>query len=165
MLGAMLLLSNEFSRLSGQPLGTLLALGAAASWGFGTVLMKRTRLDMPTISLTFWMLSFTTLCMAILSVSLELPQAHWPTASAWMSIVYNAAIIFGFAHVVWFRLARTLPPAASSLSVMFIPVLGTFSGAWILGETPHWQDYAAIVLILGAMSTVMFQRPASQEAS
>jgi drug/metabolite transporter (DMT)-like permease len=48
---------------------------------------------------------------------------------------------------------------------MFIPVLGTFSGAWILGETPHWQDYAAIVLILGAMSTVMFkpkQNPATE---
>ena len=126
---------------------------------------SRTHLEMPTISLTFWMLSFTTLCMAVLSFSLELPQIHWPSTSGWLAIIYNAAIIFGFAHVVWFRLARTLPPAASSLSVMFIPVLGTFSGAWILGETPHWQDYAAIVLILGAMSTVMFQRPASQEAS
>jgi hypothetical protein len=28
-----------------------------------------------------------------------------------------------------------------------------------LGEEPHWQDYVAIVLILGAMSTVMFRRP------
>ena len=165
MSGALLLLSSEFSRLSGQPIGTLLALGAAAGWGFGTVLMKRTRLEMPTISLTFWMLGFTTLCMAVLALVFELPQIRWPNVPEWLAILYNAAIIFGFAHVVWFRLARILPPAASSLSIMFIPVLGTFSGAWILGELPHWQDYAAIVLILGAMSTVMFKRPESQDAS
>jgi drug/metabolite transporter (DMT)-like permease len=48
---------------------------------------------------------------------------------------------------------------------MFIPVLGTFSGAWILGETPHWQDYAAIVLILGAMSTVMFKPKPNAETT
>ena len=165
MSGAALLLSSEFSRLSGQPLGTMLALMAAAGWGFGTVLMKRTRLDMPTISLTFWMLSFTTLVMGLLALSFELTQMRWPNLSESLAIIYNAAIIFGFAHVVWFRLARILPPAASSLSIMFIPVLGTFSGAWLLGETPHWQDYAAIVLILGAMSTVMFQRPAEEKAA
>ena len=157
MSGALLLLSSEFSRLSGQPLGTVLALIAAAGWGFGTVLMKRTQLDMPTISLTFWMLSLTTTIMAMLALIFEYPAMRMPNLIEWGAIIYNSAIIFGFAHVVWFRLARILPPVASSLSVMFIPVLGTFSGAWILGEVPHWQDYVAMLLILGAMSTVLFQ--------
>jgi drug/metabolite transporter (DMT)-like permease len=92
----------------------------------------------------------------------EVPQMRWPHLIEWLGIIYNAAIIFGFAHVVWFQLARSLPPVASSLSVMFIPVIGTFSGAWMLGEQPHWQDYLAIVLILGAMSTVMLRRPGDQ---
>ena len=163
MSGALLLLSSEFSRLSGQPVGTVLALIAAAGWGFGTVLMKRTQLDMPTISLTFWMLSFTTVIMAMLALIFEYPEIRMPNLIEWAAIIYNSAIIFGFAHVVWFRLARILPPVASSLSVMFIPVLGTFSGAWILGEVPHWQDYVAMLLILGAMSTVLFKpRPAQQ---
>ncbi len=164
MSGALLLLSSEFSRLSGQPLGTVLALIAAAGWGFGTVLMKRTQLDMPTISLTFWMLSLTTTIMAILALIFEYPAIRMPNLIEWAAIIYNSAIIFGFAHVVWFRLARILPPVASSLSVMFIPVLGTFSGAWILGEVPHWQDYVAMLLILGAMSTVLFKpRPVQQD--
>lgn len=157
MSGALLLLSSEFSRLSGQPVGTVLALIAAAGWGFGTVLMKRTQLDMPTISLTFWMLSLTTTIMAMLALIFEYPAMRLPNLIEWGAIIYNSAIIFGFAHVVWFRLARILPPVASSLSVMFIPVLGTFSGAWILGEVPHWQDYVAMLLILGAMSTALFQ--------
>ena len=163
MSGALLLLSSEFSRLSGQPVGTVLALIAAAGWGFGTVLMKRTQLDMPTISLTFWMLSLTTTIMAVLALIFEYPAIRMPNLIEWAAIIYNSAIIFGFAHVVWFRLARILPPVASSLSVMFIPVLGTFSGAWILGEVPHWQDYVAMLLILGAMSTVLFKpRPVQQ---
>ncbi len=163
MSGALLLLSSEFSRLSGQPLGTVLALIAAAGWGFGTVLMKRTQLDMPTISLTFWMLSLTTAIMAILALIFEYPNIRMPNLIEWGAIIYNSAIIFGFAHVVWFRLARILPPVASSLSVMFIPVLGTFSGAWLLDEVPHWQDYVAMLLILGAMSTVLFKpRPTEQ---
>jgi drug/metabolite transporter (DMT)-like permease len=70
-------------------------------------------------------------------------------------------IVFGFAHVAWFRLARILPPVASSLSVMFIPVLGVFAGMALLGEVPHWQDYAAILLILGAKSTVLFKSKTS----
>jgi drug/metabolite transporter (DMT)-like permease len=155
--GAILLLSSEFSKLSGQPLGTVLILLAAASWGYGTVIMKRTKIEMPTISLTFWMLVFTTVAMTLLSLALEFDAMRMPTAIEWATIIYNAVIIFGFAHVVWFRLARILPPVASSLSVMLIPVVGVFSGAWILGETPHWQDYAAIVLILGSMSTVLFR--------
>jgi drug/metabolite transporter (DMT)-like permease len=155
--GAILLLSSEFSKLSGQPLGTVLVLLAAASWGYGTVIMKRSKIEMPTISLTFWMLTFTTFAMTLMSVVLELDAMRLPTVIEWAAIAYNAIIIFGFAHVVWFRLARILPPVASSLSVMLIPVVGVFSGAWILGETPHWQDYAAIVLILGSMSTVLLK--------
>jgi drug/metabolite transporter (DMT)-like permease len=38
---------------------------------------------------------------------------------------------------------------------MLIPVLGVFSSMWMLGEAPYWQDYAALVLILAALSTVV----------
>jgi drug/metabolite transporter (DMT)-like permease len=159
--GALLLLSSEFGNLAGQPLGSLLALTAAIAWGYGTVAMKRSKIDMPTITLTFWMLVMTLLVMATLAVLFEHSAWRMPTVPEWFSILYNALIIFGFAHVAWFRLARSLPPVASSLSVMMIPVLGVLSGAWMLGETPQWQDYAAMGLILLAMSTVLLKPRAS----
>jgi drug/metabolite transporter (DMT)-like permease len=159
--GALLLLSSEFANLAGQPLGSLLALTAAIVWGYGTVAMKRSKIEIPTISLTFWMLIMTMLVMATLAFVFERSLWRMPTAPEWFSILYNALIIFGFAHVAWFRLARTLPPVASSLSVMMIPVLGVLSGAWMLGETPQWQDYAAMVLIMVAMSTVLLKPRAS----
>ena len=152
--GTVLLLSGEIAALTGSPAGTLLMLVAAAGWGFGTQLMKRTQLDVPIGTLTFWMLAVTLPFLAIGSLLFE---SGWrmPNAIEWAAIAYNAVVVFAYCHLVWFALARSLPPVVSSLSIMFIPVVGVFSGMWILGETPHWQDYAAIVLMFAALSSVM----------
>lgn len=155
--GALLLLSSEISALSGSPLGTVLVLVAAAGWGYGTVALKRAHIDMPTISLTFWMLALTTLVMALAAAVFESAQWEIPDEATLSAILFNALLTFGFAHVVWFQLARTLPPLVSSLSIMLIPVLGVFSGAWMLDEALHWQDYAAMLMILLAMSTVLLK--------
>jgi drug/metabolite transporter (DMT)-like permease len=154
-IGTLLLLSSEFTKLAGSPLGTLLMLVAAASWGYGTHLMRRHLTAMPIIALTFWMLTLTLGVMVVLSTTFEFDRWRMPTAVEWASIVYNMVLAIAFCHVVWSMLARNLPPAASGLSVMMIPVLGVFSGMLILGETPHWQDYAALVLILVSLSTVL----------
>ena len=155
--GALLLLSSEFAALSGQPLGSALVLIAAAGWGYGTVALRKSKIDIPTISLTFWMIALATLAMVAAAVLFERTQWRWPNAIEWGAIIFNALIVFAFANIVWVQLARTLPPIASSLSVMMIPIVGVFSGALMLGETPHWQDYAAMVLILAAMSTVLLK--------
>jgi len=64
-------------------------------------------------------------------------------------------LVFGFAHAAWFYLARALPPVASTLSVMFIPILGVFVGAYWLGEVLHWQDWAAVGLMVVAIASVL----------
>ena len=64
-------------------------------------------------------------------------------------------MVFGFAHAAWFFLARSLPPIASSLSVMMIPILGVFSGALWLDEVLNWQDWAAVVLMVVAIGSVL----------
>jgi len=52
-------------------------------------------------------------------------------------------------------LAKSLPPVVSSLSIMIIPVVGVMSGSLFLGEVPHWPDFVALVLILGAMAVIL----------
>ncbi|NCV02711.1 MAG: EamA family transporter, partial [Proteobacteria bacterium] len=61
-----------------------------------------------------------------------------------------------FAQSAWLTLARGLPPVASTLSVMFIPVLGVFTGAIWLGEVLHWQDWAAVALMVVAIASVLW---------
>ena len=110
---------------------------------------------MPTLAISFWMTTLTAVVMTVLAVLLERPQWKAPSAPTWAAIVYNAVLIFGFAHAAWFALARELPPIASTLSVMLIPVLGVFSGALWLGEVLHWQDWAAVALMVAAIAAVL----------
>jgi len=155
-LGVVLLLWHEVSTLSGRPLGVFMMLVAAATWALGTQLMRRTRIAHPTLAISFWMTVATTLWMTLLAVVFERDAWTLPSAPIWGAIVYNAIGVFAFAQVVWLMLARDLPPIASTLSVMFIPVLGVFSGAWWLGEVLHWQDWTAVVLVMLAIATVLW---------
>ena len=154
--GVSLLLWHEFPGLAGKPAGVALALVAAATWALGTQLLRRTRIDIPTLTISFWMTVMTAVVISVLSVIFEQPQWKAPGNATWWAIGYNAVLIFGYAHAAWFYLARGLPPVASTLSVMFIPVLGVFSGALWLGEVLHWQDWAAVVLMVVAIASVLW---------
>ncbi len=153
--GSGLLLGDELARMAGAPLGAVLMLVAASSWALGTHLLRRTSIVLPTLSIALWMTIFTTMVMTLAAVLFESGQWRAPDDREWGAIVYNSVMVFGVAHVVWFHLARILPPIASSLSVMLIPVLGVFSGAWMLGEQLGWQDYAAIVLTSISIASVL----------
>lgn len=160
-LGVLLLLWHEVTALSGKPLGVAMMLLAAATWAIGTQQMRRTRMAAPTLAISFWMTAITTLWMSLLCVVFERDAWLGPNPAQWAAIVYNAIGVFAFAQVVWLMLARELPPIASTLSVMLIPVLGVFSGAWWLGERLHWQDWAAVALVMLAIATVLWPaRPA-----
>lgn len=154
-LGVALLLWHEIVGMAGKPGYMALALFAAATWALGTQLLRRTRIPVPTLTISFWMTALTAVVMSVLAVLLERPQWKAPSAPAWAAILYNAVLIFGFAHAAWFALARELPPIASTLSVMLIPVLGVFSGALWLGEVLHWQDWAAVALMVAAIAAVL----------
>jgi len=85
-----------------------------------------------------------------------LSQWRMPPEQTLWSIAYNAVGVFAFAQSAWLTLARGLPPVASTLSVMFIPVLGVFTGAIWLGEVLHWQDWAAVALMVVAIASVLW---------
>ena len=131
-------------------------LVAAAIWAVGTQQMRRTTIAAPTLAIVFWMTLSSTLVMTTATVLFERERWAVPNAVTFAAIGYNAVLIFGLAQPVWLILARALPPIASSMSVMMIPVLGTVIGAWWLKEPLHWQDGAAIVLVLLAIASVMW---------
>jgi drug/metabolite transporter (DMT)-like permease len=155
-LGVSLLLWHELERISGRPLAALGMLFAAFVWGLGTQQMRRTRIDAPTLAIIFWMTLLSTLGVSLGTIVFE--RDHWlvPSPPTLAAIAYNAVLIFGVSQPIWLIMARNLPPIASSMSVMMIPVLGVVSGAWWLGETLHWQDATAIVMVLLAIASVMW---------
>lgn len=155
-IGVALLLWHELATVAGRPWGAAGMLFSAAVWALGTQQLRHTKIAAPTMALIFWMTLLTTLVMTALAIAFEAPRWHAPGPATWFGILYNAFLIIGFAQPIWLLLARGLPPIASTLSVMLIPVLGTASGAWWLNEQLHWQDFAAMVLMLVAIASVLW---------
>jgi drug/metabolite transporter (DMT)-like permease len=48
----------------------------------------------------------------------------------------------------------------SALGTLLIPVVGVFSSILVLGERPSWNEFAALVLVLAAIATVIIPPPA-----
>ena len=155
-IGVALLLWHEVAKMAGTPWGAFGMLLAAAVWALGTLQLRRTRIEAPTLAIIFWMTVATTLVMTVLAIALERPRWQAPGSATWFAVLYNAVLIFGFANPMWLIMARSLPPMVSSLSVMLIPVLGTVSGALWLHEQLHWQDFAAMLLMMAAIASVLW---------
>ena len=155
-MGAMLLLlSNELQAVQAAPKGTLLMLGGALSWAIGTVMLKRYPVGLPVVSLTAWQLLLGGIPIYAGALAFDLhslqPLSLWPA----VALAYNILVAFVFCHWAWIKIATTVPVGVSSLSTLMIPVVGVFSGMLVLAERPHWQDFAALVLVLLALATVM----------
>jgi drug/metabolite transporter (DMT)-like permease len=155
-LGALLLVWHEITALSGHPGSALMLLFAASAWAYGTQRMRRTTMQAHTLTIAFWMTAMTGVVLTLLSWALEGFVWHPVTRPAMVAIVYNGLGVFAFAQVAWLVMARSLPPLASTLSVMMIPVLGVLVGALALGEVLHWQDLVAVSLIVGAIASVLW---------
>lgn len=154
--GVCLLLWHELTQFSGQPVAVLLMLLAALCWAWGTQRMRNTTMTAPMLTITFWMTLLTAVWLSLLAALTEAPQWHAPSPHVWGAVLYNTVGVFAFAQVAWLGMARDLPPVASTLSVMFIPVIGVFSGALWLGEVLYWQDWTAVALIALAIATVLW---------
>lgn len=165
MSGMALLLVSELSGLSAAPLGALMVVGAAFSWGLGTVLIKRYPIDLPTTSFTAWELilgGMPILAGALLLENGKLHALSWPATFA---LLYNMLVAFVLGHWVWFELVNRASAAVSALSTLLIPVVGVFSSMLVLHERPDWAEYLALILVLGAIATVIIPRDAGHPRS
>jgi len=156
-----LLMAHELHNLTGRPLGVLWMELAALSWAIGTLMMRRLTITLPTEALAVWMMLLTSVCLWVLALVAEPVPSFQFSPAMWGSLVYGVFINYGFAQIIWFGLARNLPPATSAMSVMAIPLIGTLSATIVVGEVPHWQDYVAVVLVMSAIAAVLL--PARQK--
>jgi drug/metabolite transporter (DMT)-like permease len=156
MAGLGLLLGDAALTLGRAPVGSLLVLGAAMSWALGTVLQKRFPMNMPAGPYTAWIMLLGGVPIFIGALFLDDLGAlgaigFWPA----LGITYNVLIAFAFAHWAWIKIATSVPVSVFSLSMLIIPVVGVLSGMIFLGERPDWSEYAALVLVLGSLLSVM----------
>lgn len=153
--GVMLLVAGDWTALAGHPLGVALMLVAACAWAWGTHALRRSDLALDTLALTFWMMAVA--CPVIATASALFEGAAWrvPIGVEWWPILYSAVLVLAVGNLIWFTVARSLPPTTAGLSSMLIPVVGVFSGMAILGEAPPWRDFVALALICLAVALAL----------
>lgn len=156
-----LLAAQEMTQLAGRPMGVLWMQLAAIGWASGTLLMRRTTTPLPTEAVTVWMMLIGAAFFWVVAPLFEAPpQPQHFSPGMWMALSYGVFINFGVAQVFWFGLARALPPAASAFSIMAVPLVGTFSATWIVGEQPQPTDWLAALCIVAAVSAALVRRRA-----
>jgi drug/metabolite transporter (DMT)-like permease len=167
MCGLIVLLGEDLRNLQRAPVGALFILGAAVTWAFGTVLLRRWKPPLPQATLTGWMM-FVGWIPIVLCVPFFDPQPLHALATmsgtTWFTVLYNVFLAGTLAHWAWFKMARTLPVAVSSLSSLPVPVVGVLSGMLFLGERPGWTEFIALGLVLASLVAVLFA-PASKAAT
>lgn len=153
-----LLSAQELAALAGRPVGVLWMQLAALSWALGTLLMRRTKTTLPTEAVTVWMMLMGAAFFWLVAPLAE-PAPHWRfSAPMWASLAYGVFLNYGYAQVIWFSLARDLPPSASAFSIMAVPVVGTLGATLIVGERPGWADAAAIACVSVAIASALLPR-------
>ena len=154
-LAVALLVAHELTALAGRPLGILWMQIAAVSWALGTVLMRRTTLKLPTETITVWMMLLSSIGFWVVAGLLE-PWPAWHfSGPMWAALAWGAAINYGVAQVIWFGMARSLPPQASTFAIMAVPLVGTLSATFIVGELPRALDFVAAGFIMVAIASAL----------
>lgn len=157
-LGALaLLIWPELDAVGAAPLGAVFMLGAAVSWALGTVLIKRTDWNTHTTVLTGWQLLLGSIPVVIGAlvlepggVSLEVPTR------AILALTYIIAFPMIYCHWAYFTLVRIFPASIAAISTLAIPVVGVFSSTLILNESIGVSEITALLLVVAALSIVVF---------
>jgi drug/metabolite transporter (DMT)-like permease len=168
MTGMLLLLGAELQAVGRAPAGALFMIGAAVGWAVAIVLIRKWPTSLPTTTFTAWQMVVGVVPIILLALLVEegsfdvLALAPGPM----FGVLYNMFVAFGFCYWAFTKIAQTMPAGVSGLSSLMVPVVGVFSGALVLGETPRWSDYAALVLVVGSLATVLIPaRPVTVPAA
>ena len=158
-LAAVALIISQEAAVRRAPIGTVLTLLAAVSFGIGTVLTKRYSLrGDPTINAA-WQLLLGTL--PVIAVWLFwLPHAYFRPeetrgllALAFLILVSNA-----LAYFCWFRIIQLMPASVASLTTLVVPCIGFGSSALMTAAPVSWLDAVALALIIAAVTLALAQR-------
>jgi drug/metabolite transporter (DMT)-like permease len=155
MIAMFILVSVEFAQLRAAPLGALLVVGAALSWSIGTVIMKRYPVNLPTTSMTGWMMVLGGIPIWIATPFFENVVIGKITLWPALGVLYNMTLAVVFCYWAWNKLISQGSASVTAMSTLMIPVLGVFSSMLLLGEQPRWQEFSALALVVVSLTLVM----------
>jgi drug/metabolite transporter (DMT)-like permease len=158
-LAAVGIIVSQEAAVRAAPVGTLLTLLAAISFGIGTVLTKRMAVAGDTTINAAWQILLGSIPVAIVwlvfsgDAYFHPGQARGLVALAWLILVSNV-----LAYACWFRIIRALPAAVASLTTLVVPCIGFGSSALMTAAPVSWLDVVALGLIIAAVTLALTRR-------
>lgn len=140
--------------LSGDLAGSLACLGATMCYGIGVPWTRRFLAHRPEGGPS--LMGAQLLCSSVIMAVLCLVWAPVPTAVSWsavVSVIVLGALATGLAFIWMFRIIAIAGSVASASVTYATPLVSTFLGIVLLGESLTWNEPvgAAIVLVGAAL--------------
>jgi drug/metabolite transporter (DMT)-like permease len=136
---------------SGHISGVIIVLGAAAAWGFGSVLSHR--LAVPShamLAAAIEMLAGGVVLLAVGAGSGEFSRIHWSSvpATSWIALAYLIGPGSILAFTAYGYALSHLPVTTVSTYAYVNPVVAVLAGIVILGEQFTWREGLGTALVL-----------------
>ncbi len=151
-----LLVADEFGALAGRPIGIAWMQIAAVSWAVGTLLMRRTTLALSTEVITIGMMALTSVAFWVLAITLEPVPTFTFSTGMWWALAWGVVVNYALAQIVWFSLARRLPPQVSTFALMAVPLIGAMSAGVVVNEPLRGTDIVAAGFVMAAIATALW---------
>lgn len=154
--GLAVLIGPDLVVLQVAPVGALFMLSAAICWAFGTVLFKKHKWNSPVIALSGWQLLIGAIVMLPGAFLLEpIPDMTLLSNRAIIALAYLFVIPMVLCQWAYFKVVQIFPAAIAAIGTLLVPVVGVFSSALVLGEPIGWEEFLAMILIFGALASVL----------
>ena len=139
----------------GNALVVLAVLAEGVFFGFGKLLKSP-------ISSTWLSLILTAIGSVLFApfaaysaMSTDWPQVPWTT---WLLVLYTGVALTAFGVVLMNRGLQQVPASNASIFTALMPVSGVALSVIFLREQFHWYHALGMVLVLAAMTLVMFEK-------
>ena len=148
-LGVLVIIING-SRFEGvEPVGDLLALGAALMFAIYSILMQKTGTGYTLIQLTrkVFVYGFIVLALTLLISGQPIAPAGL-TGPGIASVFYLGIVASSLAFILWNHAIKAIGPVKTNQYIYLIPVMTTAVSAIVLKEQITWMTLVGAVLIL-----------------
>jgi len=153
---------------SGRISGVIIVLGAAAAWGFGSVLSHR--LAVPShamLAAAIEMLAGGVVLLAVAAGSGEFSRIQWSSvpATSWIALAYLIGPGSILAFTAYGYALSHLPVTTVSTYAYVNPVVAVLAGITFLGEQFTWREGLGAALVLASVVITLHRsRSASRPA-
>jgi drug/metabolite transporter (DMT)-like permease len=148
--------------------GVIIVLGAAAAWGFGSVLSHR--LAVPShamLAAAIEMLAGGVVLLAVGAGSGEFSRIHWSSvpATSWIALAYLIGPGSILAFTAYGYALSHLPVTTVSTYAYVNPVVAVLAGIVFLGEQFSWREGLGAAIVLASVVITLHRSRRSRSAS